>query len=210
MDGKQLGGGKAGLRMARQSMGQTVLTGRPFRSHPCRRAMGSEQARFDGLCRSGDIVQVRLDLARHGVPFPGPSRRGVEHHSFLNDQHPRDAAHARAPKRSRSRTGTGTGTDTDTDTGGLCTAGRRRVTPAQVKFGKQGETLSQCIDLLRYAAVLSSRCRHDHSRDLSRCRFHELLCREMTKFRLLSIAAVALRRDGQKGGIRRAHAVEAT
>src|SRR5215471_13909304 len=27
-------GGKAGLRMARQSMGQTVLTGRPFRSHP--------------------------------------------------------------------------------------------------------------------------------------------------------------------------------
>src|SRR5262249_15684369 len=37
------------------------------------------------------------------------------------------------------------------------------------------------------------------SRDLRDADSNELLSREMTKFRLLSIAAVTLRRDGQKG-----------
>ena len=162
--------------------------------------MGSEQARFDGLCRSGDIVQVRLDrVARHGVPFPEPSRRGVEHHSFLNDQHPRDAAHARAPKRARARA--------REDCEQPAVVASRRLKSSSANRAKRCHSKDRCIDLLRYAAVLSSRCRHDHARRSFAMR--ELLSREMTKFRRCH------RRGGfeerwSKGGIRRTHAVEAT
>ena len=72
-----------------------------------------------------------------------------------------------------------------------------------IKFGKQGETLSQQRPVHRFVAL----CRgvvvfaagmviQGIFRDADA---NELLSREMTKFRLLSIAAVVLRRYGQTG-----------